>query len=76
MSDRRTIDARGAYCPGPLMEVIATLKLMEVGEEVEVLSTDQGTAKDLPEWCAKVGHELVESTEQDGHWALVVKKMK
>ena len=29
------IDARGAQCPGPLMELIAAIKLVEIGEEIE-----------------------------------------
>ena len=76
MSERRLIDARGAFCPGPLMEMIAALKLVGVGDEIEVLSSDTGTAKDLPEWVAKVGHEMVEVTERDGYWSLVVRKAK
>jgi len=76
MSERKVIDARGSFCPGPLMELIAALKLLQVGDEVESLSTDQGTAKDVPEWCAKVGHETVESGEKDGHWYVVVRKAK
>ena len=76
MTERRHIDARGAFCPGPLMELIAALKLCEVGEEVEVWSSDRGSAKDIPEWVAKVGHEVVSNEEQDGYWSIVVKKMK
>ena len=40
MGERKTVDARGAYCPGPLMELIATLKLVDIGDEIEVLSSD------------------------------------
>jgi tRNA 2-thiouridine synthesizing protein A len=76
MTERRKIDARGAFCPGPLMELIATLKLCEVGDEVEVWSSDRGSAKDIPEWVAKVGHEMVSSEEQDGYWSIVVRKAK
>ncbi|MBF0247796.1 MAG: sulfurtransferase TusA family protein [Alphaproteobacteria bacterium] len=76
MSERKVIDARGSFCPGPLMELIAALKLMQVGDEVEILSTDQGTAKDVPEWAAKVGHETVDSGEKDDHWFVVVRKAK
>ena len=36
MSERKVIDARGSFCPGPLMELIAALKLLEVGDEVEI----------------------------------------
>jgi TusA-related sulfurtransferase len=71
-----TVDARGAYCPGPLMELIATLKLVEVGDEIEVLSSDKGSANDIPEWVAKVKHELVGINEKDDHWSIVVKKLK
>tara|TARA_B100001996_G_scaffold124613_1_gene94389 strand:+ start:3658 stop:3888 length:231 start_codon:yes stop_codon:yes gene_type:complete len=76
MSERKLIDARGAACPGPMMELIAMLKLLEVGDEVELLSTDPGTAADVPTWCDKVGHKLVSKTKADDHWILVVGKAK
>jgi tRNA 2-thiouridine synthesizing protein A len=76
MAEHRQIDARGSFCPGPLMELIAALKLCEVGDEVEIWSSDRGTAKDVPEWVAKVGHEVVSNEERDGYWSIVVKKMK
>jgi TusA-related sulfurtransferase len=76
MPHRDKIDARGAFCPGPLMELIAGLKLVEVGDEIEVWSSDRGSASDIPEWCAKVGHELVESDEREGYWSIVVRRAK
>jgi len=77
MTANRTIDARGSFCPGPLMELIATMKMMQVGETVELLSTDKGSADDVPEWVKKVGHEMV-STDQtaDGVWRIQVRKKK
>jgi len=76
MSERTKIDARGAYCPGPLMELIAALKLVRVGDEIEVLSSDKGSANDIPEWVKKVHHEMVGITEEDGYWSIVVRKAK
>ena len=76
MAERQMIDARGAYCPGPLMELIAALKLVEVGDEIEVLSSDKGSAADIPEWIKKVGHEMVGITEEEKHWSIVVRKAK
>jgi tRNA 2-thiouridine synthesizing protein A len=70
------VDARGAYCPGPLMELIAALKLVQVGDEVEVWSSDKGSVKDIPEWVNKVHHDMVGVTQQDGYWSLVVRKAK
>lgn len=76
MSERKIIDARNTYCPGPLMELIANLKLVEIGDELEVLSTDSGSANDIPEWVGKVGHELVSSSEEGDVWHIVVRKTK
>ena len=76
MSTRQKIDARGAFCPGPLMELIATLKLVQIGDEIEVWSSDKGSAADIPEWVKKVHHELVGVTKEDGYWSIVVRKAK
>lgn len=74
MSNRRIIDARGSFCPGPLMELIATIKMAAVGEEIEVLSTDKGSANDIPEWIHKVKHEHVGTEEKAGVWHVLVRK--
>ncbi|MDA8231737.1 MAG: sulfurtransferase TusA family protein [Magnetospirillum sp.] len=76
MAERQTIDARGAFCPGPLMELIAALKLAQIGDEIEVLSSDKGSVNDIPAWVTKVGHANVGTTEKDGYWSVVVKKAK
>lgn len=73
---RKVLDARGSFCPGPLMELIAGMKAAEVGDELEILSTDQGSANEIPEWVHKVGHEYIGTTEEDGVWHVVVKKAK
>lgn len=76
MADRKIVDAKNTFCPGPLMELIANMKQAEVGDELVVLSTDEGSANDIPEWINKVGHEVLESSEEDGVWSIVVKKAK
>jgi tRNA 2-thiouridine synthesizing protein A len=76
MPERTKIDARGAYCPGPLMELIAALKLVPIGGEVEVWSSDKGSATDIPEWVKKVRHELVGVEQRDSYWSIVVRKAK
>jgi len=76
MAERRVVDARGSFCPGPLMELIAAMKMASIGDEVEVLSTDRGSAADIPEWIRKVKHEHLSTEEKDGVWHIVVKKMK
>jgi len=76
VAERTIIDARGSFCPGPLMELIARLKFGAVGDEFEVLSTDKGSASDIPEWIHKVGHELLDTREEAGVWHIALRKTK
>ena len=76
MAEHKVIDARGSFCPGPLMELIAGMKLSQVGDELEVLSTDKGSANDIPEWIHKVGHDFIGTREEAGVWHITVRKAK
>jgi len=72
----KVLDARGSFCPGPLMELIGLLKLLPVGATVEVLSSDRGSQDEIPAWTAKAGHEFLGAERRDGHWAIRVRKAK
>ena len=72
----KVVDATGSFCPGPLMELIAGLKDAEIGDVLELLSSDKGSAADVPEWVNKVGHEMLGSEERDGVWHIRVRKVK
>ena len=76
MSDSKIVDARNTYCPGPLMELITYMKQASVGDVLELLSTDNGTADDVPEWVGKAGHEMVSSEKIDEVWHIKVRKTK
>lgn len=76
MAQKKLIDARGSFCPGPLMELIGFMKMAEVGDELELLSSDKGSANDVPEWIKKVGHQLLETREEAGVWHITVRKAK
>jgi tRNA 2-thiouridine synthesizing protein A len=58
------------------MELIAGMKMAQVGDELEVLSSDKGSANDIPEWIKKVGHEMLETREDAGVWHITVRKAK
>ncbi len=58
------------------MELIAGMKMANVGDELEVLSSDKGSASDVPEWIRKVGHDLLGTREENGVWHIIVRKTK
>jgi TusA-related sulfurtransferase len=70
----RTIDARGSYCPGPLMELIRGIREGQVGEVLAVWSTDAGSRIDIPKWVEKAGHRLVGIETRDGYDEIIVEK--
>lgn len=72
----KVVDARDTFCPGPLMELITYMKQAHVGDILELLSTDEGSVNDVPEWVNKVGHELVSNEEIEGVWHIKVRKTK
>ena len=70
------IDARGSFCPGPLMELIRAIREGQVGEIMAVISTDKGSKADIPAWVAKAGHRLVGVFDHEGYDEIVVEKLK
>jgi TusA-related sulfurtransferase len=63
-------------CPGPLMSLIGAIREGEVGEVIEVLSSDEGSKTDIPAWVAKAEMELVEVADEDGFTRFVVRKAR
>lgn len=72
----RSIDARGMPCPGPLMSLIGAIREGQVGDVIEVLSSDEGSKTDIPAWVGKAGHHMVEAREDGGATAFVVRKAR
>lgn len=72
----KVVDARGSFCPGPLMEMIKAYKEAKVGDVISVYSTDNGTKKDAPAWINKSGNELIGVFDREGYFEIVMRKVK
>ena len=72
--DTRIVDARGSFCPGPLMELIRAIRESQPGQVIAVYSSDSGSRTDIPKWVEKAGHRLVEIERRDGYDEIVVEK--
>lgn len=72
----KLIDARGSFCPGPLLELIRGVKSVEVDQVLEVLSGDPGSSKDIPAWVAKAGHEMIVIVPEDGYNRFIIRKAR
>jgi TusA-related sulfurtransferase len=69
-----TVDARGAACPGPLMDLIGKIRSAESGDVVRLLSDNDQSLTDVPEWAEEAGNELLAVEELDDYNAFYVEK--
>jgi len=69
-----TVDARGAACPGPLMDLIGAIRGAESGDVIRLLSDTEGSLTDVPEWAEEAGNELLAVEELGDHNAFYVEK--
>lgn len=53
------LDARGLYCPEPVMMLHNKVRDMKSGDVLEVMATDPSTTRDIPKFCNFLGHELL-----------------
>ena len=72
----KIVDARGSFCPGPLMEMIKAYKQAKVGDVISVYSTDSGTKKDATAWINKSGNQLIGVFDRNGYYEIEMKKVK
>ena len=69
-----TLDARGLYCPEPVMLLHNRVRDMAVGETLELLATDPSTQRDVPKFCHFLGHELVAEQHDAAEFRYLIRK--
>ncbi len=60
-----TVDAAGAACPVPILELAKAIRQVTTGDVVALLATDPAVKRDLEAWCESTGHQLL-SFDSDG----------
>ena len=68
------LDAQGLYCPEPVMMLHNRVRDMQAGEVLHILATDPSTQRDIPKFCAFLGHELVSQYEEAEMFGYYIRK--
>lgn len=71
-----TLDAKGLNCPLPILKTKKALKDLEIGQVLEILTTDPGSVPDFNAFCRQTGHELLLTEEAATNFRFLVKKIK
>ncbi|AKV94802.1 sulfurtransferase TusA [Marinobacter flavimaris] len=68
------LDARGLFCPEPVMMLHNRINDVQPGGVLRVLATDPSTTRDIPRFCQFLGHELVKQLEEDDLFIYLIRR--
>ncbi|NJN42023.1 MAG: sulfurtransferase TusA family protein [Flammeovirgaceae bacterium] len=70
----KKLDTSGMLCPMPVVKTAKAIKEMQVGEIIEMISTDAGSMPDMKAWANQTKHELLESHDEGKSFRFLIKK--
>ncbi len=68
------LDAKDLSCPLPLLKAKQSLNSMASGQYLRVWATDGGSVRDFQVFADQSGHQLIESSEQEGVYSYLIQK--
>lgn len=68
------LDARGLFCPDPVMMLHNQIRDMAINDVVEVLATDPSTTRDFLKFCRFLEQELLLQEEDNGVYRFLIRK--
>lgn len=68
------LNVSGAQCPGPILQVSKTIEMMEEGQVMEVIASDQGFYRDIPMWCQRTDNTLISLVKEDRQITAIIQK--
>lgn len=68
------LDARGLNCPLPILKTRKAINKLDIGDVLEVISSDPGSVKDMASFCQQTGNRLLASNESDNSFVFLIEK--
>ena len=72
----RKLDCVGLFCPLPILKTRDAMKVMTVGQVLEMTSDDPASEADMKSWTTRTGHELMEIDKHGAVYRFVVRKTR
>jgi TusA-related sulfurtransferase len=69
-----TTDIVYMMCPMHLLKLDETIKDMEKGQILELLTDYDGALEDIPQWCEKTGNEFLGVDEEEDYYKFYIRK--
>ncbi len=69
------VDARGTFCPEPVIRTQDNIAAVDIGEVLELLADDAGVEVDIPAWCLSTGNEFLGILKQEAFYRVFVRRL-
>ncbi|MBV8202045.1 MAG: sulfurtransferase TusA family protein [Acidobacteria bacterium] len=70
----RRLDVTGTFCPLPILLAVREMMRLRAGDRLEIVGDDPAILEDMPVWCERTGHRLIEISERQGTIVSIVEK--
>ncbi len=70
----QVLDTKGLNCPLPILKAKKAIAQMDIGQTLEVHSTDPGSVMDFEALCRQTGHQLLNSSQDNGVYIFLLEK--
>ena len=70
----KTLDCTGLACPLPIVKTNQAMKELQAGDRLRLISTDRGSANDVPSWANRTGNTIVSTQEDGGEFVFIIEK--
>ncbi len=72
----QTLDCLGLFCPMPIVKTREAMKVMALGQVLEMLSDDPASDADMKSWAKRTGNELIAVTKDGSVYRFLVRKTR
>ncbi len=70
----KTLDCSGMLCPMPVVKTKKAISDMEIGDILEMISTDPGAKPDMEAWARQTQHDLLETHDEGEKYRFLIRK--
>ncbi|ARD48553.1 sulfurtransferase TusA family protein [Sporosarcina sp. P33] len=74
MNSTKFLDAKGLACPMPIVRARKAMKDLQMGDILEIHTTDKGSVADLTAWAAAGNHEIKDQKQESDIFKFWIQK--
>lgn len=68
------LDARGLLCPLPILKTRFAIDELQPGQVLRILSTDEGSVRDMEAFARQTRNDLLHSSVDDGLFVFYLRR--